>query len=218
MKKNHVILAIILIMVALNISVGYFAFAEPPDYFFKENEIISSVYQGDSINYELTLASLRNYESNMILSVKEAPEGVDVLIENENVFLKNDENLTISLTVNVKSDAPAGLYDIVIEANGDGLIHSITPQINIIGTGQIIVIIKDFWFYPDNLTIQEGSEVIWINQDLTGHTATSDNGIFDTALLQQNQKSISILFEKSGKYPYYCTPHPQMVGSVRVVE
>ncbi len=205
-------------MLILNISVGYFAFAEPPDYFFKESNIITSVYQGDSINYEFTLASLRNYESDMAISIKEAPAGVNVSLENENVFLNKDKNQTILLTVDVKSDAPAGLYDIVIEANGGGLIHTITPQINIIGKGKIIVIIKDFWFYPNNLTIQKGSEVIWINQDLTGHTATADNGEFDTALLQQNQASISILFENIGKYPYYCTPHPQMVGTVRVVE
>lgn len=205
-------------MVILNISVGYLAFAEPPDYFFEESEEVHSVYQGDSITYDFSLASLRNFESNIALSVKEAPEGIDVLLDNENVFLSSDENLTLSLTVNIKPDAPAGLYDIVIEANGDGLIHSITPKINIIGTGKIIVIIKDFWYYPENLTIREGSEVVWINQDLTGHTATADNGEFDTGLLQQNQRSSSVIFEKSGKYPYYCIPHPQMVGSIRVVE
>jgi|TARA_B100001964_G_C14206778_1_gene588528 plastocyanin len=218
MRKDYVIFAVVAIFLGLNISIGYLAFAEAPDYIITVNDNVNSVYQGASFSYDLTLTSLREFESKMTMRIKDAPEGVDIFVENENAQLSSGEDLVLKVNVKVDSEAPAGLYDIVIEANGNGLVHTATSQLNIIGTGQIIIIIKDFWYYPNNLTIKAGSEVIWVNQDFVGHTATADNGEFDTNLLQQNQVSMAIVFDKVGVFPWFCVPHPQMVGAVRVVE
>jgi len=218
MHKNAVILAVIVIFIGLNISIGYIAFAAEPDYIISMVPNVNSVYRGNSLSYDLTLTSIRDFESKIDVKVNDVPEGVDVVVESKGAMLSSEEDLIFKVNVKVDSEAPAGLYDIVIEANGNGLVRSATSQLNIIGTDQIIVVIEDFWYFPNNLTIRAGSEVIWVNKDFAAHTATADNGEFDTKLLQQNQVSLAIVFDKVGIYPWFCVPHPQMVGAIKVVE
>ena len=218
MNKTPVIFIVVIVFLGLNILIGYLAFAEPPDYLINATPESISVYQGNSSSFNLNLTSLRDFESKIMVGIKEAPDGVEISMENDKVQLSNEKNLILKMNVKVDSKAPAGLYDIVIEANGNGLLHSVDLKLNIIGTGQIIVIIQDFWYFPNNLTVRTGSEIIWINRDLVGHTATADNGEFDTNMLQQNQASLSIVFDKVGVYPWFCVPHPQMVGAVNVIE
>ena len=218
MNKTPVIFIVVIVFLGLNILIGYLAFAEPPDYLINATPESISVYQGNSSSFNLNLTSLRDFESKIMVGIKEAPDGVEISMENDKVQLSNEKNLILKMNVKVDSKAPAGLYDIVIEANGNGLLHSVDLKLNIIGTGQIIVIIQDFWYFPNNLTVRTGSEIIWINRDLVGHTATADNGEFDTNMLQQNQVSLSIVFDKVGVYPWFCVPHPQMVGAVKVIE
>ena len=218
MHKNAVILAVIVIFIGLNISIGYIAFAAEPDYIISMMPNVNSVYRGNSLSYDLTLTSIRDFESKIDVKVNDVPEGVDVVVESKGAMLSSEEDLIFKVNIKVDSEAPAGLYNIVIEANGNGLVRSATSQLNIIGTDQIIVVIEDFWYFPNNLTIRAGSEVIWVNKDFAAHTATADNGEFDTKLLQQNQVSLAIVFDKVGIYPWFCVPHPQMVGAIKVVE
>jgi plastocyanin len=78
------------------------------------------------------------------------------------------------------------------------------------------VLIQGFKFKPANITIKRGTKVIWINKDSTQHTATADNGAFDSGLLRKGQR-YSHTFKKAGKkYAYFCVPHPHMEGSVTV--
>lgn len=210
-------MAVVAVMLGLNVSLGYIAFTEPPNYLITAAPEIISVYQGDSSAFNVVLASLRGFDSQVRMRAVKVPEGVEVAFDSDVAQLTGEENVTLTVSVKVDADAPAGLYDLVIEANSDGLIHTATEELNIIGTGSVLVIIKDFWFHPSNLTIRKGTEVTWVNQDLTGHTATADNGEFDSKILRQNQR-FSMIFDVEGKHPYYCTPHPQMTGVVRVVE
>jgi plastocyanin len=77
--------------------------------------------------------------------------------------------------------------------------------------------IVDFAYDPDPVTIQEGGKVIWINRDPEPHTATADDGSFDTGTLEEG-KLKSETFKEPGEYPYFCEIHPQMRGTVEVVE
>jgi plastocyanin len=76
--------------------------------------------------------------------------------------------------------------------------------------------IANFAYRPDPVTIQEGGKVIWINQESAPHTATADDGSFDTGELQEG-KLKSETFKEAGEYTYHCSIHPQMHGTVRVV-
>jgi plastocyanin len=59
--------------------------------------------------------------------------------------------------------------------------------------------------------------VIWLNDGPSAHTATSDDDVFDTGTLEEG-KLKSESFDEAGTYPYFCSIHPQMKGTVKVVE
>lgn len=77
--------------------------------------------------------------------------------------------------------------------------------------------IEDFAYDPDPVTIEEGGKVTWINRDSDPHTATADDGSFDTGTLEEGKLG-SESFKEPGTYAYTCTIHPQMEGTVEVVE
>jgi len=77
--------------------------------------------------------------------------------------------------------------------------------------------ISDFAYNPDPVTIQAGGKVIWMNEDSTPHTATADDGSFDTGPIEEG-KLKSETFKQPGTYAYHCTIHPSMHGTIRVVE
>jgi plastocyanin len=77
--------------------------------------------------------------------------------------------------------------------------------------------IVEFTYGPDPVTIQAGGKVIWLNEDTAPHTATADDGSFDTGTLERG-KLKSETFKQAGTYPYFCEIHPTMHGTVEVVE
>jgi plastocyanin len=76
--------------------------------------------------------------------------------------------------------------------------------------------IVDFAYDPDPVTIEEGGKVIWQNEDSAPHTATAEDGSFDTGTLEKG-KLKSETFKEAGTYPYICSIHPDMTGTVEVV-
>lgn len=77
--------------------------------------------------------------------------------------------------------------------------------------------IVEFTYQPDPVVVQTGGKVIWQNEDAAPHTATADDGSFDTGTIEQG-KIGSETFKEAGTYPYFCEIHPDMRGSVEVVE
>jgi plastocyanin len=82
-------------------------------------------------------------------------------------------------------------------------------------TGGAQVTIKGFAFDPTSVTIKVGESVTWTNQDSTDHTVVADNGEFKSASLA-NGATFSFTFSKAGTYPYHCSIHPTMKGTVTV--
>ena len=79
------------------------------------------------------------------------------------------------------------------------------------------VAISDFQYDPETVTIQAGGKVTWQNEDSAEHTATLDDGSFTTGALAEG-KLKSQSFKTPGTYTYFCEIHPQMKGTVEVVE
>lgn len=82
-------------------------------------------------------------------------------------------------------------------------------------SAQDAVIIQNFSFSPATITVKSGDTVTWTNKDSMGHSATADDGSFDTGIISQGQ-SKSITFKKPGTYTYHCSVHPYMKGTVIV--
>ena len=77
------------------------------------------------------------------------------------------------------------------------------------------VTIKDFEFVQTSVTVNVGDSVTWLNQGPTAHTATANDGSFDSGNLSKG-KSFSHKFTKAGTYSYFCKPHPFMKARVVV--
>jgi plastocyanin len=77
--------------------------------------------------------------------------------------------------------------------------------------------IVEFTYQPDPVMVQAGGKVIWQNEDTAPHTATADDGSFDTGTLERG-KLKSETFKEPGTFTYFCEIHPDMHGTVEVVE
>lgn len=77
------------------------------------------------------------------------------------------------------------------------------------------VTISDFKFTPDTVTVNEGDTITWTNDGPTVHTATAEDGSFDTGILRKGESG-SATFTQAGTVNYLCQPHPNMQGKVVV--
>ena len=83
--------------------------------------------------------------------------------------------------------------------------------------GSTLVTIRDFAFEPQNVQIQAGSSVVWVNCEATptDHNSSSDQGVWDSPMLAPGN-AFTQTFSSAGAYPYHCEPHPFMTASVTV--
>jgi plastocyanin len=82
-------------------------------------------------------------------------------------------------------------------------------------TADVTVKIRNFKFEPANLAIAVGKTVQFINLDEEPHTATATEGAFDSKALDTNQ-TWNYTATKPGTYPYICSVHPFMKGTLTV--
>jgi plastocyanin len=73
----------------------------------------------------------------------------------------------------------------------------------------------DFSFEKATVTIQAGGKVTWKNMGQTPHTATADDGSFDTATVDPGKLKAET-FKQPGTITYHCSIHPQMHGTIVV--
>ena len=84
---------------------------------------------------------------------------------------------------------------------------------------QTAVEIKGFAFNPKEIRVKPGAKITVTNQDSVSHTLTAaDKTSFDTNMLSQGQSGAITAPTKPGSYPFMCTPHPYMTGTLIVEE
>jgi plastocyanin len=75
--------------------------------------------------------------------------------------------------------------------------------------------VDNFSFGPATLTVTVGTTVTWTNRDDIPHTIVSTDKVFKSKVLDTDE-TFSFTFSKAGTYPYFCSIHPKMTGSVVV--
>jgi plastocyanin len=70
-------------------------------------------------------------------------------------------------------------------------------------------------FQPARITIKAGDSVTWTNGDARDHTVSASNGAFASGNIKSGGR-FSFRFTKAGTYPYACSLHPRMKGTVVV--
>lgn len=86
------------------------------------------------------------------------------------------------------------------------------------GGDQPLVIIKDFKFVPQEITLKRGQTLRWENREKRQYHSVwfealgeeePDDYLFPDDSYQRE-------FNKTGSFPYRCGPHPRMTGTVHV--
>lgn len=79
------------------------------------------------------------------------------------------------------------------------------------------VVIGNFTFQPNTLTLPVGAEVRWVNEDDVPHIVIGtdqDSPIKSPPLDSDDHYSVKLM--KPGTYKYFCSLHPHMTGTIVV--
>jgi plastocyanin len=107
-------------------------------------------------------------------------------------------------------DAAAYFGTIVVsggEAVGEDAVALDTAAISVI----------DDAYSPAETSVVGGGTVEWTNRGADEHTVTANDLSFDSGELVSGA-SFSMTFEAAGEYGYFCTIHPEMRGTISVVD
>lgn len=85
----------------------------------------------------------------------------------------------------------------------------------------------DSYYEPDPVIVRNGDTIQVENKDSSIHTVTSGNGpldknagkLFDTHIINPGESAGVIVANLlPGEYPFFCTVHPNMTGTLKVIE
>jgi plastocyanin len=74
-------------------------------------------------------------------------------------------------------------------------------------------------YSPNPAPVSVGSTVTWNNVDSTPHTATADDGSFDTGIINSGSSSSALIntSTETSTIPYHCSVHPEMRGILQII-
>ena len=75
-----------------------------------------------------------------------------------------------------------------------------------LGASSRTVDVTDDSYNPKTFSVEVGTTVVFKNTSTLPHTATADNGSFDTGMIAKGE-SKSVTLKKTGKFPFYCQFH-----------
>ena len=78
------------------------------------------------------------------------------------------------------------------------------------------IVIKDFHFTPQTLTVKSGEKITWINRDEEPHTVVSVEKQFKKSAPLDTDQEFTITTGAPGTYTYFCSVHPKMTGTIVV--
>ena len=68
-------------------------------------------------------------------------------------------------------------------------------------------------YAPRAMNVMPGSIISWTNEDMTPHTVTANNNLFDAGPISPGD-SFENVFNTPGEFGYHCSIHPWMTGRV----
>jgi plastocyanin len=89
-------------------------------------------------------------------------------------------------------------------------------------SSEVTVVMKGIAFVPQNIRISPGTKIVWANEDNVTHYVNTDSHPAHTYYPEMNSKALrngdsySLTLDKPGIYPYHCSAHTNMKGSVIV--
>src|SRR3954454_17301757 len=84
------------------------------------------------------------------------------------------------------------------------------------GPGTVKAQTASFAFSPANITAKVGDVITWTNSDSAPHQVGLDDNSCKMSSSFGNGQSGSLKFTVAGTFPYHCTIHPTMKGTITV--
>jgi plastocyanin len=81
--------------------------------------------------------------------------------------------------------------------------------------GTVFAAARDSFFTPDTITVGVGLPVRWTNEGTVYHTVVSDSALWASNLLAPTWW-FEVRFDSAGTFPYHCSRHSGMTGTVVV--
>jgi plastocyanin len=108
---------------------------------------------------------------------------------------------------------------------GSGTASSVAPSAGSAGAvcgetaaaGAVAVSIKDFSFEPAAISARVGQVISFTNTGFEPHNAALLTGACSTKTLRTGERD-GLLFTAIGSYPFKCTIHTQMTGTITIAE
>jgi plastocyanin len=74
-------------------------------------------------------------------------------------------------------------------------------------------------YSPNPASVSGDSTVTWNNIDSTPHTATADDGSFDTGIINGGSSGSALIntSTETSTIPYHCNVHPEMRGTLQII-
>ena len=98
---------------------------------------------------------------------------------------------------------------ILFSCSKDNNSSGFTPDAN-------TIYMRNSVFTPSNMQVTQGATVTFYNDDTMVHTATENNGLFDSGDIAPGS-FFRYTFDAIGTYPYDCVHHSGMAGTVIVL-
>ena len=107
-----------------------------------------------------------------------------------------------------------------VSACGSSTSPSSTPEAAPAGSTSITIVsgasgLTGTAYNPNPITVSVGTTVSWLNSDSITHTSAANNGLFTSPNVAPNSR-FNFTFTTAGTFPYHCTIHPNMVGTIIV--
>lgn len=171
------------------------------------------------MNYSADFVSFGKVPTNVSLSFVTPPE-LHGRFSPDTLSIGDNQSSAILQLASVPG-TPVGTYQFTIIATADGSIFRANETVEVF---KYLVVTVGTSFFPQNLTVSQGSTVTWLR--LNGALGPSDSGDHDVdfssgasvvspTLLQYG--SWNYTFDQAGNYSYYCKYHPFMTGKIIVV-
>lgn len=170
--------------------------------------VISSVTPSSAAPGQTVNVAIAGSNTNFVTGTTTVSGGSGITANN--VLATNGSTLTAQFVIDPA--AAAGPRSILAATGSE---EAVLPNGFTIATVAAVTI-HNFAFSPDPENASAGGFVSWTNTDGVNHHIVSDtSGIFDTQVIAPNATA-TVSAPTTGSYPYHCTIHPFMKGTLTV--
>ena len=179
----------------------------------KEDEIKVFLNEKNQANFILT--SKDGFDSNVKFITKTPLMGIKVSFDNPEYHVSAGAETKATIFFEPINEIAVGQHNVTLMIKSQKITKDVNLILDVIGEGEIQIIIENYNFDPQIITVVQGTKIVWYNKDDVIHTVTSIIDVFDLDMERREYESVT--FNDIGTFTYLCSPHPYMTGIINVI-